>query len=90
MMNWPNLLWQHDGNILRRDDGERLRLGDNNGHRVIRREKLVGVDLTIAGHWRLGKESFDYCWKVWKFGIALGQAGGLVLYPRSTCRRGRI
>jgi hypothetical protein len=22
--------------------------------------------------------------------MALGQAGGLVLYPRSTCRRGRI
>jgi hypothetical protein len=90
MMNWPNLLWWHDGELLRWDDGERLRLGDNNGHRVVGWEKLVSVDLTVADHWGLGKESFGYCWKVWKVGMALGQAGGLVLYPESTCRRGQI
>jgi hypothetical protein len=36
-------------------------LGDNNGHRVIRRKKLIGIDLTIAGHWSLSKESFGCC-----------------------------
>jgi hypothetical protein len=42
MTNWPDLLW--------RNDDELLRLGNNNGHRVVGREKLVGVDLTVASH----------------------------------------
>jgi hypothetical protein len=60
MMNWPDLLWWHNDELLRWDDGERLPLGDNNGHRVVRREKLIDIDLTVAGHWSLYKESFGY------------------------------
>jgi hypothetical protein len=68
MTNWPDLLWQHDGDILRRDDNERLQLGDNNGHRVVEREKLVGVDLTVAGYWRLARRAL----------AAAGKFGNLV------------
>ena len=68
-MVWHDLLQWHDdeslgqnnSKLLRWDDGERLWLGDDNGHRVIGREKLIDVDLNVAGHWSLGKESFGYC-----------------------------
>jgi len=80
-MTWHNLLWQRDSEILQWDNGKSLWLGDDNGHQVVKGEKLVRVNLGVASHWRLGKKRFGCYWKRF-VGIALRQVGVLVLYSR--------
>jgi hypothetical protein len=78
-----DLLWRHDSKLLRWNNGEPLRLDDGEGHGVVGRMKLIGVDLVRRRRplevekrraWLLLKVS-----KAGSYGLEVGRGSSFIL-----------